>query len=180
MPDDPDDAEEAIYQAATQLPHYWVTLKLVEVSTDSRTVRLDAATGMGAVTGYARLSEGTLGEVIASFTLNVPEGFGSWNSSPATVSFLRYDAARSSVDYIVHLEDPADWSLEGATKVGEDFAANVGDTSPAVIFQQLIDAYPALDVHPLSLEQAQEMGWPPRAEDPPFEHLWRSVDLSTD
>jgi len=38
------------------------------------TVRLDAATGMGAVTGYARLSEGTLGEVIASFTLNVPEG----------------------------------------------------------------------------------------------------------
>jgi len=39
MPDDPDDAEEAIYQAATQLPHYWVTLKLVEVSTDSRTVR---------------------------------------------------------------------------------------------------------------------------------------------
>jgi hypothetical protein len=261
----PDDAEEAIYQAAEQLPHDWVTRKLVEVSADGRTVHLDPATRAGAVlstdrpwssaserigqsvrfheftgvlvigderrlvrkgsapppdrvevaprtvdelaadkledvelgdwvsgwlaaswadepvAGYARLSKGPLGEVIGSFTLNVPEGFGSWNSSPDNVSFLRYDPARNSVDYIVHINEflPG-WSLEGAAEVDEDFAAKVSDTWPAVIFQELIDACPALDVHPLSLEQVQEMGWPPRAGDPSFEHLWRPVELSAD
>ena len=158
MPGDPDGAEEAIYQASAQLPHDWVTRKLVEVSADGRTVHLDPATGAGAVlwtdrpwssaseriaqsvrfhestgvliigderrlvrkgsasppdrvrvaprtedalaadklenveldgwvsrwlaaswagepvAGYARLSEGPLGEVIGSFKLNVPEG----------------------------------------------------------------------------------------------------------
>ena len=265
MSADPDGAEEAIYQAAAQLPHHWVTRKLVEVSADGRTVCLEPATRVGAVlwtdrpwssaaqhvsesvrfheftgvlligderrlvrqgsappsdrvrvaprtvdeltadkledvelgdwvsgwlaaswagepvAGYAQLSEGPLGEVIASFTLMVPEGFGSWNSSPDVISFLRYDPARNSVDHILHIEEfPPGWSLEGATEVGEDFKAKVSDTWPAVIFQQLIDTYPALDVHPLSLEQAQEMGWPPRAGDPPSEHLWRPVDLSTD
>jgi hypothetical protein len=268
VPDDADDALEAIFEAAARLPHYWVTPKLVEVSADGRTVRLDPATRVGAVlwtdrpwssavehigqpvrfheftgalqigderrlgrkgsappqdrvkvsprtmdelaadkaedvelgdwvsgwlaigswgepvAGYARLSEGPLGEVIASFTLMLPEGGMSWDSSPATIHFLRYDPARNSVDYIVHLIDfPPGWSVEGATEVGEDFAAEVSDTRPAVIFQQLVDAYPELDVYPLSLEQAQEMGWLPYFEDehpPPFEHLWRPVDLSTD
>lgn len=52
-----------------------------------------------------------------------------------------------------------------------------------VIFRHLLDAYPELDVYPLSLEQAQEMGWQPHFEDEhplPFEHLWRPVDLTAD
>lgn len=268
MPNDQDDAIEAISEAAAQLPHYWVTPNLVEVSADGRTVRVDPATHVGAVLwtdrpwssaaehvgqpvrfheftgmltigdeqrlvrkgsapplyrvqvaprtvdelaadkvedvelgdwvsgwlaaswlgepvgGYARISEGPLGEVIASFRLMLPEGGMSWNSSPDTICFLRYDPARNSVDYIVHIEEfPPGWSLEGATEVSEDFAAKVSDTWPAVIFQQLVDACPAFDVHPLSLEQAQELGWPPYFADehpPPFEHLWRPVDLSVD
>jgi hypothetical protein len=32
------------------------------------------------VAGYAQLAEGPVGDVIALFTLNLPEGFGSWNS----------------------------------------------------------------------------------------------------
>jgi hypothetical protein len=69
------------------------------------------------VAGYARLSRGTVGEVIASFTLMLPEGGGSWASSPATARFLRYDPARNSVDWIVHIpEFPPGWSLEGAAK----------------------------------------------------------------
>jgi hypothetical protein len=114
----------------------------------------------------------------------LPAGGMSWDSSPATICFLRYDPARNSVDYIVHIIDLSPgWSVEGATEVSEDFAAEVSDTWPAVIFQQLIDAHPGLDVYPLSLEQAQEMGWPPYLEDehpPPFEHLWRPVNLSAD
>lgn len=49
MPDDPDGADEAIFQATEQLPHDWITVKLVEVSADGRTVRLDPATPVGAV-----------------------------------------------------------------------------------------------------------------------------------
>lgn len=266
MHSDPDDAIEAILEAAAQLPHYWVTPKLVEVSTDGRTVRVAPPTRVGAVLwtdqpwssaaehigepvrfheftgvliigderrlmrkgsappldpvkvaprtmdeltadkiedvelgdwvsgwltaswagesvpGYARLSEGPLGEVIASFTLMVPEGFGSWNSSLDTVTFLRYDPARNSVDYIVHTEEvPPGWWLEGATEVGQDFSAKVSDTWPAIIFQQLVNACLALDVHPLSLEQAQEMGWPAYFEDNKHltlsDRLWRPVDL---
>jgi hypothetical protein len=268
MTDDPHGAEETIFEAAEQSPHDWVTPKLMEVSADGRTVRLDPATRVGVVfwtdrpwtsaaehvgqavrfheftgtlvigderrlarpgnappldrakvaprtmdevaadkvenielgdwisgwlaigswgepvAGYARLSEGQLGEVIAAFTLMLPEGGMSWNSTPTTMTFLRYDPARNSVDYIVHLEDfPPGWSVEGATKVSETFWEEVGDTWPAVIFQRLIDAYPGLDVYSLTLEQAQEMGWPPCFDDehpPSFEHLWRPVDLSTD
>src|ERR1700729_1084565 len=43
------------------------------------------------VAGYARLAEGPLGQVIASFTLLLGEGFGSSGYSPATERFLRYD-----------------------------------------------------------------------------------------
>ena len=49
MSGDPDGAEEAIYQAAARLPHDWMTRKLVEVSADGRTVRLEPATRVGAV-----------------------------------------------------------------------------------------------------------------------------------
>ena len=49
MPNDQDDAIEAISEAAAQLPHYWVTPNLVEVSADGRTVRVDPATHVGAV-----------------------------------------------------------------------------------------------------------------------------------
>jgi hypothetical protein len=267
MPDDSDDGMDALFEAAEQLPHYWVTPKLVEVSADGRTVHLDPATRVGAVLwtdppwssaaehvgqsvrfhgftgalqigderrlarkgsappldrakiaprtmdelaadeaenvelgdwvsgwlaanwlseptgGYAKLSQGPLGQVIAAFTLMVPEGGMSWDSSPATITFLRYDPARNSVDYIVHIDEIAPgWSVEGATKVSEDFAMEFDETWTAVIFQRLIESYPGLDVHPLSLEQAEEMGWPPCFDDrhpPPFEHLWRPVDLST-
>lgn len=68
------------------------------------------------VAGYARLKEGSVGEVIASFTLMLAEGVGSSDYSPATERFLRYDPVRSSVDYIAHIDDSG-WSLEGATEV---------------------------------------------------------------
>jgi hypothetical protein len=132
--------------------------------------------------GYARLGEGPAGEVIASFTLPVPEGGLSSDSSPGTVHFLRYDPARSSVDYIVDGDDFG-WSLEGTSEVSEDLAGEIGGSWPAVIFQYLIDAYPELDVYPLGLDQAREMGWEPCFDDknpPPFEHLWRPVDLSAE
>lgn len=136
------------------------------------------------IAGYAHLAEGPLGQVIASFTLMLAEGFGSSGYCPATERFLRYDPARNSVDYLAHIEEfiPG-WSLEGAAEVGDDFAADFGESWPAVIFQQLIDAYPDLDVYALSPQQAQDMGWPPYAEDrnpPPVDHLWRPVDLTAD
>ena len=136
------------------------------------------------IAGYARLTEGSLGQVIASFTLMLPDGFGSSSYSPATERFLRYDPARNSVDYIAHIEEflPG-WSLEGAVEVSDDFAAEFDESWPAVIFQRLIDAYPGLDVYPITLQQANEMGWPPYAEDrdpPPLDHLWRPVHLSTE
>jgi hypothetical protein len=55
------------------------------------------------LTGYAQLSQGPLGEVIASFTLMLPDGGGSCTYSPVTERFLRYDPARNSVDYIAHV-----------------------------------------------------------------------------
>lgn len=132
--------------------------------------------------GYAQLSQGLLGEVVASFTLMLPEGVGSCTDSPATERFLRYDPARNSVDYIAHVaEFSPGWSLEGAARVSEHFADELSDSWPVVVFQHLVDSYPLLDVYPLSLEQAQDMGWSPYFEDehpPPFEHLWRPVDLS--
>jgi hypothetical protein len=140
------------------------------------------------IAGYARLSEGPLGEVIASFKLMLPEGGMSGDSVPQTARFLRYDPARRSVDYIARVpEFLPEWSLEGAAEVSEEvareFVNEISDSWPAVIFQWLVDAYPALDVYPMSPEQVQEMGWPPYFEDenpPPFEHLWRRVDLSAD
>lgn len=49
----PDDAEaailEALFQTAERLPHHWVTPRLVDVSADGRTVRLDPAPQQGAV-----------------------------------------------------------------------------------------------------------------------------------
>jgi hypothetical protein len=131
------------------------------------------------VAGYARLSEGPVGEVIASFTLMLAEGGMSSDYSPATRRFLRYDPARNSVDYIAHV-DEFGWSLEGTIEVSESLQTELGDSWPAVVFQHLVDACPGLDVHSLSLEQAQEMGWRPFFDDehpPPFEHLWRPVDL---
>lgn len=118
------------------------------------------------IAGYARLSEGSLGQVIASFTLMLPEGFGSCSYCPATERFLRYDPARNSVDYIAHIEEfiPG-WSLEDTAEVSDDFATEFDESWAAVIFQHLIDAFPGLDVFPLSPQQAHEMGWPPYAED---------------
>jgi hypothetical protein len=134
--------------------------------------------------GYAHLAEGPLGQVIASFTLMLAEGFGSSGCCPVTERFLRYDPARNSVDYLAYVEEfiPS-WSLEGAAEVGDDFAADFDESWPAVIFQHLIDAYPDLDVYALSPQQAQDMGWPPYAEDPnppPLDHLWRPVDPTAD
>ena len=131
--------------------------------------------------GYARLSRGLLGEVVASFTLMLPEGMGSCTYSPATERFLRYDPARNSVDYIARVaEFLPGWSLEGAAEVSAHFADELSDSWPAVIFQHLVDSYLPLDVYPLSLEQAQDMGWSPYFDEhpPPFEHLWRPVVLS--
>jgi hypothetical protein len=136
------------------------------------------------VVGYARLADGLVGDVTALFTLDLPEGFGSSNSCPATICFLRYDPARSSVDCIVHIEEfVPSWSLESTVKVDENFEAEISDSWPAVIFQHLIEANPSLGIFPLSPEQTQGMGWLPYVEDehpPPFEHLWRPVDLSAD
>ena len=136
------------------------------------------------VAGYARLADGPLGQVIASFTLLAGEGFGSSGYSPDAVRFLRYDPARNSVDYLAHVEEiiPG-WSLEGATEVGDDFAVEFDESGPDVIFQHLIDAYPDLDVYALSPQQAQDIGWPPYTDDPnppPIDHLWRPVDLTAD
>ena len=79
-----------------------------------------------------------------------PKGGASWTSCPATERFLRYDPARNSVDYIAHVaEFPPDRSLEVATVVSEDFAGELGDSWPTVIFQYLIEAHPELDVYPL-------------------------------
>jgi hypothetical protein len=67
--------------------------------------------------------------------------------------------------------------------VSEDFAAELSDSWPAVIFQHLLDAHPAVDVYPLSVEQAHEMGWQPCFDDkhpPTSEHCWRPVDLSAE
>jgi hypothetical protein len=131
------------------------------------------------IAGYAHLSEGALGEVIASFTLPLAEGL---SYCIATERFLRYDPARNSVDYIAHIiEFVPGWSLEGTSEVSEDFAAEFDESWPAVIFQHLIDAYPDFGVYPLSPEQAEEMAWPSHAEDqnaPPPDHLWRPIDLS--
>ena len=136
------------------------------------------------VAGYAQLAEGLVGDVVALFRLDLPEGSGSWNSCPATICFLRYDPARSSVDYIVHIEEFApSRSLESTVTVDESFEAKIRDSWPAVVFQHLIEANPSLGIFPLSLDQAQEMGWLPSSEDegpPPFEYLWRPVDLSVD
>jgi hypothetical protein len=88
------------------------------------------------------------------------------------------------VDYIAHIEEVIPgWSLEDAAEVSDDFATEFGESWPAVIFQHLINAYPGLDVYPLSLQQAQEMGWSPYAEDrnpPSLDNLWRPVDLSAE
>jgi hypothetical protein len=130
--------------------------------------------------GYARLSEGAVSQVIASFTLMLPEGGMSWGSCPTTAHFLRYDPARNSVDWISEADGL--WSLEACKEVSERFADGLSDSWPTVIFQQLIDACPELDVYPLSLEQAQELGWEPHFDDrnpPPLDQLWRPVDLST-
>jgi hypothetical protein len=112
----------------------------------------------------------------------LPEGGMSASYCPVTERFLRYDPARGSVDYIAYVEEfMRGWSLEGATEVSDDFAADFNDSWPAIIFQHLIEAYPALDVYPLSQQQAQDMGWSPYAEDqqpPSLDHLWRPVDLS--
>lgn len=122
----------------------------------------------------------SLGQVIASFTLLVGEGFGSSGYSPDTVRFLRYHPARNSVDYLARVEEiNPGWSLEIAAGVGDDFAVDFDESWHAVIFQHLIDAYPNLDVYALAPQQAQEMGWSPNAEDqnpPPLDHLWRPVD----
>ena len=111
----------------------------------------------------------------------LPKGGAGWTFCPATERFLRYDPARNSVDYIAHVaEFPPGWSLEGAV-VSEDFAGELSDSWPAVIIQYLIDAYPELDVYPLSMEQAQEMSWQPYFEDehpPSFDHLWRPANVS--
>lgn len=130
--------------------------------------------------GYARLSEGPAGEITASFTLMLSEGFGSWDSSPATERFLRYDPARNSVDYIAHTEELG-WSLEGTVEVSADLTTEISDSWPALIFQRLIDAHRDVDVRPLTLEQVHELGWEPGPDDddpPHLEHLWRPVDLS--
>jgi hypothetical protein len=88
------------------------------------------------------------------------------------------------VDYIVHIiELLPGWWLEGTSEVSEDFAAEFDESSPAVIFQHLIDAYPDFGVYHLTPEQAEEMAWPSHPEDlnaPPLEHLWRPIDLSAD
>jgi hypothetical protein len=117
--------------------------------------------------GYARLSAGVVGEVVASFTLMLPEGGMSSDYSPVTDLFLRYDPAREAVDFIAHVDYA--WSLEGTARVTEDVAQEIGDSWPAIVFQYLVDAYPGLDVCPLSLEQAQEMGWGPCFD----ERRWR-------
>jgi hypothetical protein len=88
------------------------------------------------------------------------------------------------VDCIAHVEEfiPA-WSLEGAAEVSDDFAAEFGESWPSVIFQHFIDAYPGLDLYPLSPQQAHEMGWLPYTDDQnpsPLDHLWRAVDLSAE
>lgn len=131
--------------------------------------------------GYAQLAQGPLGEVIASFKIMLPEGLGSPNSSPETAHFLRYDPARNSVDYVVRVDEFSGLYLEGTAEVSEDLQMELRDCRPAVIFQYLVDAYPTLDVYPLTVEQAEEGGWSPCFDDehpPPFEHLWRPVDLS--
>lgn len=256
MADEADEALEAIFQAAEGRPHHWVDRKLVAVSEDGRTVRLEPATRQGTelwtdrpwaaarklagrqvrfheltgvlvigeerrlvrkgtapplgrvrvspltagdvqhvqmsewvsgwfgadwmddrVGGYARMSEGPCGQVVASLTLMLPEGFGSYDSCPATDCHLRFDPARNSVDYIVYVEGEG-WSLERTVTVDEDFAVLLADSWPAEVFQRLIEACPSLDVHALSREQAQELGWLPCADDPnppPLDHLWRPV-----
>lgn len=134
--------------------------------------------------GYAHLAEGPLGQVIGSFTLMLADGFGSSAYSPATERFLRYDPARNSVDFVAHIEEfiPG-WSLEGTTEVSEDFAVDFDESWPAVVFQHLVDAYPDLDVYPISAQQAKDLGWSPYADDrnpPPLDNLWRPVDLAAD
>lgn len=74
------------------------------------------------------------------------------------------------MDYIARVPELLpEWSLQGSAEVSEEFAQEfvneISDAWPAVIFQSLVDAYPALDLYPLSLEQAREMGWPPYSED---------------
>ena len=179
MPDDPDYALDR----ATVAPRRVDDVEQVEMR-DWVSGWLAVGSMGDPIAGYARLEEAPLGQVIASFTLMLPEGFGSCSYCPATERFVRYDPARNSVDYIAHIEEfTPGWSVEDAAEVSDDFAIEFDDSWPAVIFQHLIDACPGLDVYPLSPQQAHEMGWPPYAEDrhpPPLDHLWRPVDLSTD
>lgn len=136
------------------------------------------------VAGYARLAEGVVGDVIALFTLNLPEGLGGTDSCPVTICFLRYDPARSSVDYIVRVDEfRPSRSLENTVEVGDDFEQEIHNSSPDVIFQHLIDASPDLGIFSLTPEQAQEMCWRPYVEDkspPPLEHLWRPLETFED
>jgi hypothetical protein len=86
------------------------------------------------IAGYPRLDEGPFEQIIASFTLMLPEGIGS---CPATERFLRYDPARNSVDSIAYVgEFIPRWSHEDAVNVSDDFAAEFDGSWPAVIFQQ--------------------------------------------
>lgn len=139
-----------------------------------------AVGSMDGSAGYVRLSAGVVGEIIASFTLMLPEGGMSSDYVPVTERFLRYDPARNSVDYLAYVDEYG-WSLEHTTQVSGDIAIEIGDSWPAITFQYLVNANQDLDVYPLSLEQAQEMGWAPCFDDPnppPFDHLWRPVVLS--
>ena len=110
------------------------------------------------------------------------EGFGSSSYFPATERFLRYDLARNSVDYLAHIEEfILDWSREGAAEVGDDFAADFGESWPAVIFQHLMGAYPTWTCMPLARSKARKWAGPPRTRTPPrMDHLWRLVDLTAD
>ena len=129
--------------------------------------------------GYARLSTGTAGEVTASFTLDLPDGFMSADSGPVTERFLRFDPARNAVDYIARIEGA--WYLEATAQVRDDLAAGIGDCWPDVIFQYLVDASREFDVYPITVAQARELGWLVCFDDrspPPLDHVWRPVDVS--